>query len=489
MMVHRSAPSRGGVFARRIVLAAASLALVPATALHAQDVSGTTWSGWTDRGSSVSTGVYARGLFAKDYQVFTTVFLHDSANPVPGTSSGFTNGHKIVGIGIRNNSGTTGSPVILLDPDNNSFYPEALPLPGKSSFSNDASNGDSQWSITYGATDLDNVVIRNTLGGPDFVASKGGADWGGLGQPGLRCVAPAAGVTKVFFDVTQLYTEFGALGSRGANPGLTPLGTTLSFAIAMADPLGASSEPGENGTEAVVRNISLNTAPAATADSYSMDEDTTLNAGSAPPALNGVLPLGVLANDTDYESDVLSATLVSGPSNGVLTLNADGSFSYTPTANWFGTDSFTYKCNDGALDSGNATVTITVNDVPDVTLANFLGFFQPVDNPPVVNAARAGRTVPLKWRITNSAGTGIQVPGLTVSVVSFLTSVGSSAEDEIEVYSGASGLQYLGDGNYQFNWATPSTYANQNRTVRVTVTADGYSFGPASRDALFKFRK
>jgi len=296
-------------------------------------------------------------------------------------------------------------------------------------------------------------------------------------------------VTKVFFDVTQLYTEFGALGSRGANPGLTPLGTTLSFAIAMADPLGASSEPGENGTEAVVRNISLNTAPAATADSYSMDEDTTLNAGSAPPALNGVLPLGVLANDTDYESDVLSATLVSGPSNGVLTLNADGSFSYTPTANWFGTDAFTYKCNDGALDSGNATVTITVNDVPDVTLANFLGFFQPVDNPPVVNAARAGRTVPLKWRITNSAGTGIQVPGLTVSVVSFLTSVGSSAEDEIEVYSGASGLQYLGDGNYQFNWATPSTYANQNRTVRVTVTADGYSFGPASRDALFKFRK
>lgn len=212
----------------------------------------------------------------------------------------------------------------------------------------------------------------------------------------------------------------------------------------MADPLGSTSEPVENGTEAVVRNLSLNTAPGATADAYTMDEDTTLNAGSALPALNGVLPLGVHANDTDYESDVLTATLLSGPSNGVLTLNAGGSFSYTPAANFF-------------------------------------GFFQPIDNPPVVNAARAGRTVPLKWRITNGAGVGIQVQGLT--------SVGSSVEDEIEVYSGASGLQYLGDGNYQFNWATPSTYANQNRTVRVTVTADGYSFGPALRDALFRFRK
>ncbi len=41
--------------------------------------------------------------------------------------------------------------------------------------------------------------------------------------------------------------------------------------------------------------------------------------------------------------------LVDTPQHGTLTLNADGSFSYTPDANFNGTDSFTYKANDGRL--------------------------------------------------------------------------------------------------------------------------------------------
>ena len=49
--------------------------------------------------------------------------------------------------------------------------------------------------------------------------------------------------------------------------------------------------------------------------------------------------------------------LVTGPAHGTLTLNADGSFTYTPAANYNGTDSFTYKANDGTLDSNVATVT------------------------------------------------------------------------------------------------------------------------------------
>ena len=53
--------------------------------------------------------------------------------------------------------------------------------------------------------------------------------------------------------------------------------------------------------------------------------------------------------------------LVSGPANGTLTLNPDGSFSYTLNANSHGSDSFTYKANDGLVDSNVATVTVTVN--------------------------------------------------------------------------------------------------------------------------------
>jgi VCBS repeat-containing protein len=63
---------------------------------------------------------------------------------------------------------------------------------------------------------------------------------------------------------------------------------------------------------------------------------------------------------------------VTGPSHGSLTLNANGSFSYTPAANYNGTDSFTYRASDGTLTSNLATVTITlsaVNDAPTVTVA------------------------------------------------------------------------------------------------------------------------
>jgi VCBS repeat-containing protein len=59
------------------------------------------------------------------------------------------------------------------------------------------------------------------------------------------------------------------------------------------------------------------------------------------------------------------------PTHGALTLNADGSFTYLPAPNYNGPDSFTYRANDGALDSvAAATVSITVtavNDAPTAT--------------------------------------------------------------------------------------------------------------------------
>ena len=100
-----------------------------------------------------------------------------------------------------------------------------------------------------------------------------------------------------------------------------------------------------------------NDAPTAVDDAFTIAEDGTLDLDIAG---------GVLANDTDPDGDALIASLVSGPANGTLTLNADGSLSYTPNANFNGTDTFTYSASDGGL-SDEATVTITVtpeNDPP-----------------------------------------------------------------------------------------------------------------------------
>jgi hypothetical protein len=115
-------------------------------------------------------------------------------------------------------------------------------------------------------------------------------------------------------------------------------------------------------------NISqVSQAPVAADDSYSIDEDTAMNMAAS----------GVLANDTNPDGGALTAVLVNAPNHGNLFLKADGSFSYTPNANFCGSDSFTYHANDGTADSNIAMVAIDVvcvNDAPDVT----------VDHDPVV---------------------------------------------------------------------------------------------------------
>src|SRR5947208_5477584 len=95
----------------------------------------------------------------------------------------------------------------------------------------------------------------------------------------------------------------------------------------------------------------VNDAPVAANDSYSTNEDTALTI-AAP---------GLLANDSDVDAGTtLTAALVAAPAHGTATVNANGSFTYTPAANYNGSDSFTYRASDGALTSNVATATITV---------------------------------------------------------------------------------------------------------------------------------
>jgi VCBS repeat-containing protein len=81
------------------------------------------------------------------------------------------------------------------------------------------------------------------------------------------------------------------------------------------------------------------------------------------------LAMNLLAQATDIEGDPLTAAIVAGPLHGQVTFNADGSFTYTPDLNYNGADSFTYKVNDGQLDSNIATVTLTIAAVNDAPVA------------------------------------------------------------------------------------------------------------------------
>lgn len=76
-------------------------------------------------------------------------------------------------------------------------------------------------------------------------------------------------------------------------------------------------------------------------------------------------PCAAPATDVDNDVSTFTAHIVTGPTNGLLSQNADGSYTYTPNADFNGVDSFTYRVNEGALDSNPATVTITVASVND----------------------------------------------------------------------------------------------------------------------------
>jgi hypothetical protein len=145
--------------------------------------------------------------------------------------------------------------------------------------------------------------------------------------------------------------------------------------------------------------------------------------------------------------------------------------------NTAGAQSVTCYATDNAGNTNSASAAYTV-------AYGFGGFFSPVDNLPAMNVAKAGQTIPLKWRLTDANGAPIlNLASVTIRVTSLSCSVGATADLVEEYASGASGLQNLGDGYYQFNWKTPTSYANSCKTLNLEV-GDG-----VLRTAQFQFKK
>ncbi len=111
------------------------------------------------------------------------------------------------------------------------------------------------------------------------------------------------------------------------------------FTYTMRDTAGLTST-----TQVTVTIQGADDAPLAVNDIYSTAEDTPLVISVA---------IGVKANDSDIDDPIasVSAIKVTNPTQGTVTLAADGSFTYTPNLNANGQDTFTYKLNDGTLET------------------------------------------------------------------------------------------------------------------------------------------
>lgn len=114
-----------------------------------------------------------------------------------------------------------------------------------------------------------------------------------------------------------------------------------------------------------------NDPPVATSDTYTVTANTTLTI-DAP---------GVLANDHDPQGTALTAIPKSHTSHGAMTLNKNGSFTYTPIRGFLGQDSFTYTASDGSLQSNIATVELIVID----NIKPVVNWIAPVNNQGIYN--------------------------------------------------------------------------------------------------------
>jgi VCBS repeat-containing protein len=205
-------------------------------------------------------------------------------------------------------------------------------------------------SVTFNATA---GVASTSIG---LSSGLNPSDAGQTVQFSATVVWPAAAGTPTgmvaFRDGTTAFATIplGANGSAVASTALPAGQHTITAQYSGDANFGGSTSP------PLVQQVrTVDRAPVAANDAYAVNEDAVLTVAAA----------GVLGNDSDPDGNPITAVKVSSPAHGTLVLNPNGSFTYTPTADYFGPDAFSYQASDGTLASTTATVAITVNPVND----------------------------------------------------------------------------------------------------------------------------
>jgi Ca2+-binding RTX toxin-like protein len=302
-------------------------------------------------------------FFGYDLDLVGNVLVVGAQSDALGTCPGtFTTGEGSVSVWVYS-SGTwaqSGNRLRASDPDAQDHFGTSVATTGNSILV--GANGDDAAGTGAGAAYLFEQVNGVWTETKKFTATEGQffgssvaiADTGA----GLRVVVGGAGSAYVFertpsgawtetrVDMERLgYTNSGNLGTSVA-----ALGSLVALGGTGIDPQGF-----------VIDSPVISPQPVP--DSYVTQEDTLLS------ALAGGIPAGVLDNDADPRGDGLTARLLTAVENGTLVLDPNGSFVYTPDANFNGSDSFVYEACDPDGICSSANVDINVTAVPDPPLA------------------------------------------------------------------------------------------------------------------------
>ena len=440
------------------------------------------------------TNVYEFTVIYTDNQAIALASL-DNADITVSGPNGFSQVAELVSVNASND----GTPLTatyritapggIWDSDNNGTYQISLNPDEVTDVSGNSAAAAEIGSFAIAIPDAPPDPLRleaetMTLGGNYRIESNpsiaSGGSYIGLNGPNGTATTDFSGITGLYEVVVGYYDESDGTanlavsiegnlidswefdnspgGTRATSGNFTLRTIATSLAINNGDTvlIEGMKESGENARVDYIEfiyvgNLSTNGDPVAVADSYTTAEDA---------ALNVVVEQGVLANDSDPDLDTL---IVSGFDNttaqgGSVTMNSDGSFNYTPAANFNGTDSFQYTVSDGQGGTANGTVSITVTPVNDA----------PVATDDALNTSEnQALTIASATLIANDQD--IDEDTLTVTEVGNATN-GSVSLDENSgevLFTPASG--YVGPASFEYT-ISDGQGGTATATVNITVT-------------------
>jgi hypothetical protein len=164
------------------------------------------------------------------------------------------------------------------------------------------------------------------------------------------------------------------------------------------------------------------------------------------------VPLVITLSATDVDSNPLTYTVVAGPWHGILT-GAAPALTYTPDANYHGPDGFTFRANDGTVDSGLASVNITVTSVNDA---------------PVITSNGGGATADINVPENTTAVTTVTATDADEDVVTY--SISGGADALLFTISASTGeLAFLSSPDYE----NPLDAGGNNTYEVIVQVSDG----------------
>jgi VCBS repeat-containing protein len=281
------------------------------------------------------------------------------------------------------------------------------------------------------------------------------------------------------------------LTKGSSNTTLVPLGNITFGGSGASRTVTVQGAAGQVGSSTITVNVSdgvatasrdftftaTNRVPVASSGTLTVDEDSVANPGTLVA--------------TDADGDALTYSIVTPASHGTATITnaATGAYTYTPDADYNGADSFTFKANDGLADSNTATISVTVDPLPDAPVASngtLTVNEDSVDNPGTLVATDADGD-PLTFSIVTPASNGTAViTNATTGAYTYTPNAG---------YDGGDSFTFkANDGTVDSNTATititvvphpapavtditPNTHENTGRLTVTNLAGTGFRAG------------